>query len=358
VFSRVDYLRDIGLDAPKMSRLRAALIKRGITIPESALTVEETAKALLARWIEPMADNPDCRPRIPEDIPEDSAETVIEMDKISHIYMPGTPFESAALRDVSLKIGEGSFVALIGHTGSGKSTLIQHMNALIKPTSGRVIVYGQNPEEKGVDKRRIRALVGMVFQYPEHQIFEETVFKDIAFGPNNLGLNQDEVEKRVYRAMEMVGLSESLAERSPFELSGGQRRRVAIAGVIAMQPRTLILDEPTAGLDPSGRKEILAMIDQLHKKERNTVVMVTHSMDDAAAYADRVVVMNHGTIYMQGSPAAVFSQSEQLSRLSLGIPETTQLILNLCARGMALRQDIFDIDILADELAGRVKRDD
>lgn len=233
----------------------------------------------------------------------------IVIEHLNYVYMQGGPYETKALNDVSLTINDGEFIGLIGHTGSGKSTLVQHLNGLIMPSSGRVLVDGLDLADKNTDRRAIRRRVGLVFQYPENQLFEETVAKDIAFGPKNLGLDEAEIDRRVRTAMRRVALDyDKLAERSVFELSGGQMRRVAIAGVLAMEPQTLVLDEPCAGLDPRGREEILGLISDLHRESGTTIVMVSHSMDDVAALAERVIVMNHGSVVMDGTPREVLRE--------------------------------------------------
>ena len=233
----------------------------------------------------------------------------IVIEHLNYVYMQGGPYETKALDDVSLTIHDGEFIGLIGHTGSGKSTLVQHLNGLILPTSGKITVDGMDLAEKGTDRRAIRRRVGLVFQYPENQLFEETVAKDIAFGPKNLGLGEEEIDRRVRTAMRRVALDyDKFAQRSVFELSGGQMRRVAIAGVLAMEPQTLVLDEPCAGLDPRGREEILGLISDLHRESGATIVMVSHSMDDVAALAERVIVMNHGKVAMDGAPREIFSR--------------------------------------------------
>ena len=250
----------------------------------------------------------------------------IQIEGLTHTYMPGSPFQATAIRDITLTIEDGEFLGLIGHTGSGKSTLVQHLNGLLTPTSGRVLVNGEDVFLKGTNRKAIRQQVGLVFQYPEHQLFEETVEKDIAFGPKNLGLSQEEISQRVKEACVQVGLDyETYAQRSPFELSGGQMRRAAIAGVLAMRPRVLVLDEPTAGLDPAGRDSILSMVKSLHEAGGLTVVMVTHSMDDIARLATRLAVLAKGALVMTGSPREIFSRVEEMEALGLGVPQAAKL---------------------------------
>ena len=269
----------------------------------------------------------------------------VRMERVTHIYMQGGPFESAAILDVDLDIRDGEFVGLIGHTGSGKSTLIQHLNGLLKPTQGTVIVNGIRIEKDSRDLKPVRQQVGLVFQYPEQQLFEETVRQDIAFGPKNLGLSQMEIDSRVREATELVGLSfEEVKDRSPFELSGGQRRRVAIAGVLAMRPGILILDEPTAGLDPRGRDEIFDEIKTLHDKKGYTIVLVSHSMEDVARLVDRIVVMNQGRIALTGSPREVFAHAEELKGMGLDVPQITRLMKALREKGMDVPVDIYTVE--------------
>ncbi|MDR3595232.1 energy-coupling factor transporter ATPase [Clostridium sp.] len=280
----------------------------------------------------------------------------IKIENLTHVYMPKSPFEKIALDDVSLDIKDGEFVALIGHTGSGKSTLIQHFNGLLEATSGKIIVDGVDITEKKVKLTDVRKKVGLVFQYPEYQIFEETIAKDIEFGPRNLGLSDEEIHNRVVKAMEMVGLDyESYKDRSPFDLSGGQKRRVAIAGVVAMQPTTLILDEPTAGLDPKGRDDILAQISKLHKDYNMTIVIVSHSMEDVAKIAERIIVMNNGKIALQGNPAEVFKEVDVLEKIGLGVPQVTYLVRELRKKGFDLSDDIFTIEEAKKELLSILK---
>lgn len=269
----------------------------------------------------------------------------IVIEHLNYVYMQGGPYETKALDDVSLTIHDGEFVGLIGHTGSGKSTLVQHLNGLILPTSGKITVDGMDLADKNTDKRAIRRRVGLVFQYPENQLFEETVAKDIAFGPKNLGLDEEEIDRRVRTAMRRVALDyDKLSQRSVFELSGGQMRRVAIAGVLAMEPQTLVLDEPCAGLDPKGREEILGLISDLHRESGATIVMVSHSMDDVAALAERVIVMNHGKVAMDGAPREVFSRGEELRAIGLDVPQAVELAQKLREKGFDVPEGIYKIE--------------
>ncbi|WP_040210076.1 energy-coupling factor transporter ATPase [Clostridium polynesiense] len=281
----------------------------------------------------------------------------IKIENLNHIYMPKTPFEKTALNNVSVEFKEGEFTALIGHTGSGKSTLIQHLNGLLKPTSGKIIVDGVDITEKKMNLTEIRKKVGLVFQYPEYQLFEETIEKDIAFGPRNLGLSEEEISKRVKRAMNIVGMDyDTYKEQSPFELSGGQKRRVAIAGVVAMEPKVLILDEPTAGLDPKGRDEILGQIRKLHREYKMTIILVSHSMEDVARLAERVVVMNHGEIIIDGKPSQVFMRIEELEKVGLAVPQVTYLVRSLREKGINLSEEIITVEQAKKELLKLLKK--
>ena len=265
----------------------------------------------------------------------------IEVKNLTHTYSAGGALQQTAIRDVNMVIEEGEFVAIVGHTGSGKSTLVQHLNGLLKPTSGQVLVDGEDMNGEGVNKRLIRQKVGLVFQYPEYQLFEETVAKDIAFGPKNQGLSEEEIDRRVRKAMARVQLDyDKYAERSPFELSGGQMRRVAIAGVLAMEPRYLILDEPAAGLDPKGRDRILGMVKDLHEAGV-TVVMVSHSMDDCARLATRMIVMSQGTVVASDTPRKLFAQRELMNSVHLGVPEAAKLCALLREKGVDLPEDLY-----------------
>ena len=284
---------------------------------------------------------------------------MIKVEDLNYIYQKGMPFERVAISNVSFEIPDGDFVAVIGHTGSGKSTLIQHLNALVKPTSGRIVIDGVDITAPDTDLKEIRKKVGLVFQYPEHQLFEETVYKDIAFGPKNMGLSEDEIKVRVYDAIRFVGLSEELLEKSPFELSGGQKRRVAIAGVLSMKPKVLILDEPTAGLDPKGRDEILSQLVALHEMRSDmTIIFVSHSMEDVAKIAKNVLVMNKGTLTMHGDVASVFERSAELKKMGLSVPEITELTHELIADGIEIRPDIYTVGFAADIYEKLIKEAD
>ena len=275
----------------------------------------------------------------------------IKIENLTHVYMANGPFEKKALDNVNLDIKDGEFIALIGHTGSGKSTLIQHMNGLLEATSGKIIVDGEDITQKGVKLSDVRKKVGLVFQYPEYQLFEETIAKDIAYGPTNLGLDEEEIDKRVRKSMEMVGLDyEVYKDKSPFDLSGGQKRRVAIAGVIAMEPKTLILDEPTAGLDPKGRDDILEQIQLLHSKYNMTIILVSHSMEDVAKIAQRVIVMNKGKVALEGTPAEVFKHVKELEEIGLGVPQVTYLMMKLRERGYKISDEVYTIEQCKKEL--------
>ncbi len=274
----------------------------------------------------------------------------IEVKNLTHTYSAGSALQQTAIRDVNLTIEEGEFVAIVGHTGSGKSTLVQHLNGLLKATAGQVLVDGEDMNGDGVNKRLIRQKVGLVFQYPEYQLFEETVAKDIAFGPKNQGLSAEEIDRRVRKAMAYVHLDyDKYAERSPFELSGGQMRRVAIAGVLAMEPRYLILDEPAAGLDPKGRDRILGMVKDLHEAGV-TVVMVSHSMDDCARLASRMIVMSKGTVVASDTPRNLFAQPEMMASVGLGVPEAAKLCAMLREKGLNLPNDLYTQEELQEHI--------
>ena len=275
----------------------------------------------------------------------------IEVRHLTHCYSEGSALSTVALSDICMTVEDGEFLGIIGHTGSGKSTLVQHLNGLLKPTSGQVLVDGEDLNGEHVNRRALRQRIGLVFQYPEYQLFEETVAKDIAFGPKNQGLSKEEIDERVRYAMDCVHLDYSkYSERSPFELSGGQMRRVAIAGVLAMKPAVLILDEPTAGLDPRGRDRILTMLEELHARENVTIIMVSHSMDDMARLASRLVVMAEGRILASGTPREIFAQEEMMVSAGLGVPEAARLCRELRAKGIDLPADLYRPDELKEHL--------
>ena len=269
----------------------------------------------------------------------------LEVRNLTHTYSAGTPFEHIALDNVSLFVEKGEFIGIIGHTGSGKSTLMQHLNGLLKPTSGQILLDGKDIWSDKKTTRQTRFRVGLVFQYPEYQLFEETVYKDIAFGPNNMGLSKEEIDRRVRESAKLVGLTEAQLEVSPFDLSGGQKRRVAIAGVIAMEPEILILDEPTAGLDPEGREEILANIQAYRESKNATIIMVSHSMNDVARLTDRLIVMNHARKAMDGTPAEIFTyqHTQELLDMGLDIPEVSRVFMRLRDMGLAVPM-VYTID--------------
>ncbi len=280
---------------------------------------------------------------------------VLETRGLTYVYSPGSPFEKTAMQEVSLTVEKGDFVGVIGHTGSGKSTLVQHLNGLLRPTAGQVLLDGKDIWEEPKKIREVRFRVGMVFQYPEHQLFEETSYKDIAFGPKNMGLSEAEIDGRVRRAAAFVGLKEELLEKSPFELSGGEKRRVAIAGVMAMQPEVLILDEPTAGLDPKGRDMILEQMQAYQEENGTTVLLVSHSMEDVARVARRVLVMNGGRVAMYAPTAEVFSRAEELAAIGLSIPSVTRIFMLLRERGCPVGDNVYTVEQAARRLLPLLK---
>lgn len=271
--------------------------------------------------------------------------SLIEINNLMHVYSPGLPFEKKAVDDISLKIEENEFIGLIGHTGSGKSTFIQHLNGLLKPSSGEIIIDGTRVDKSGANLTDLRKKVGLVFQYPEYQLFEETIERDIAFGPRNLDISEEEVHERVKASMESVGLDyETYKDKSPFELSGGLKRRVAIAGVLAMEPKVLILDEPTAGLDPRGRDEILSEIKSIHENRKITVILVSHSMEDVARIAERIIVFDKGKVFLDGEPREIFRNEDKLLGVGLGIPQITSLMRTLKKKGLDINEDAITVE--------------
>ena len=274
----------------------------------------------------------------------------IKLEHINHIYSEGTAYEKHALKDVNLEIRDGEFVGVIGHTGSGKSTLIQHLNGLLKASSGALYFNGRNVYEEGYPMKELRSQVGLVFQYPEYQLFEADVMTDVCFGPKNQGLSPEECKERAMEALKLVGLKEKYYQSSPFELSGGQKRRAAIAGVLAMRPKVLVLDEPTAGLDPKGRDEILGQIASLHKASSLTVILVSHSMEDIARYADRIIVMDHGKVRYNDTPKHVFTHYMELEKMGLAAPQVTYIMHDLREHGLSVTTDVTTVEEAADQI--------
>ncbi len=339
IFSRVEELKACSLDVPQVTELMHELRKSGIDVSEEVLNEKEALDEILKLGIkgkakyEPVTGSKE----------DENAEIAAEVKHLVHKYSVGTPFESTAVDNVSLQIKKGSFIGVIGHTGSGKSTLIQHLNGLLKPTEGEILINGKNIWEKGADIRAVRFMAGLVFQYSEYQLFEETVYKDIAFGPKNMGLSEEEIDKRVRAAAKSMGLSDKLLERSPFDLSGGQKRRAALAGVVAMNPEILILDEPAAGLDPKGRDKVLDEIHSYHRESGTTILLVSHSMEDIVKYADKVLVMNRGRLFCYEDTDVVFSRAREIRQVGLDIPQITKLSHLLSENGIDLGEDIYTI---------------
>ncbi len=339
IFSRVEELKAHALDVPQVTELMYRLRKNGLDVPLTVITEEECAEALTKL---PHTDKtfPKREPQ-PEN---DRIPYAAEVKNLTYKYSVGTPFESTAVDNVSVSIRKGQFVGVIGHTGSGKSTLIQHLNGLLKPTSGEIFINGRNIWDKDADIRSVRFMAGLVFQYSEYQLFEETVYKDIAFGPKNMGLSEEDIDKRVREAAAAMGLSEELLKRSPFDLSGGQKRRAALAGVIAMKPEILILDEPAAGLDPKGRDTVLDEIKEYHRSSGTTILLVSHSMEDIVKYAEKILVMNRGRLFCYEDTDTVFSHTKELKQIGLGIPQISRLSHLLKDGGMDIGDDIYTID--------------
>ena len=336
VFSQVETLKKYRLDVPQVTLLAHELKKKGYDIPDAVLTTEELVDALACCEIAGThtvhkSESQSGVSEVSVDVPK---EPIIKLDHVNYIYSPGNAYEKHALKDVSLDIYEGEFIGIIGHTGSGKSTLIQHLNGLIKATDGAIYYQGKNIYGEKYNLRQLRNQVGLVFQYPEHQLFEIDVLTDVCFGPKNQGLSVEECRARAIEALQLVGLPEKYYGRSPFDLSGGQKRRVAIAGVLAMKPKVLVLDEPTAGLDPKGRDEILNQIAHLQKEGNLTVILVSHSMEDIAKYVDRIVVMNKGCKMLEGVPKEVFSHYKELESVGLAAPQVSYIMHALVERGI------------------------
>ncbi|MCR5538124.1 MAG: energy-coupling factor transporter ATPase [Lachnospiraceae bacterium] len=358
VFTQVDRVKELRLDVPPAAELAHELRLAGVTLPERVLTNEAAAEALASAVKaskgssaeSPAAEAPAAANAAAVTGAADTAEApqpdhkkTLRAEHLTFKYHPDTPMETVALDDVSVEIGEGEFVGIIGHTGSGKSTLIQHLNGLIRPTSGDLLFCGESIYQKGYSLKDLRGQVGLVFQYPEHQLFMETVLEDVCFGPKNLGLSDEEAEARAREALAAVGMAEETFDRSPFDLSGGQKRRAAIAGVLAMQPSFLILDEPTAGLDPAGRDEILHELRRLHEEKGTTIILVSHSMEDMAEYTKRLLVMDHGKLVFDASTREVFSHRAELEAIGLAVPEVTVIAELLRERGVDVPADLLTV---------------
>lgn len=346
IFAREKELRAVGLDVPQVTELCFMLKEKGVDISTEIIFEDECAKAIAALPLKKKTAE------ISEEtaaLSSEKTDEAVRLENVTYKYSVGTPFEKTAVDDVSLTINRGEFIGIIGHTGSGKSTLIQHLNGLIKPTSGTVFIDMQDIHAKDVKIRDIRFKVGIVFQYSEHQLFEETVAKDIAYGPKNMGLSDEEIEKRVKESAESMGITH-LLEKSPFELSGGQQRRVALAGVLAMNPETLILDEPAAGLDPKGRNKILALIKHYHEKSGKTVLLISHSMEDIVKFAEKVLVMNKGKLFCFDYTDNVFKNTEKLVSIGLDVPQVTRLSHKLKNFGIDIGNDIYTTERAAKRL--------
>ncbi|MBS7369925.1 MAG: energy-coupling factor transporter ATPase [Oscillospiraceae bacterium] len=350
IFSQASRLREVGLDVPQVTELCHKLISSGVAVSPEIIYEDECAEALAQLLHGKTLLLPEKQQRAEKP----ASEGIVELRDVTYKYSVGTPFEKTAVDAVSLSVEKGEFVGIIGHTGSGKSTLIQHLNGLIKPTSGLVLVEGKNIWDKGVNIRDIRFKVGIVFQYSEHQLFEETVAKDIAYGPGNMGLSPEEIERRVKSAAESMGITH-LLERSPFELSGGQQRRVALAGVLAMEPEVLILDEPAAGLDPKGRDKILSQIQSYHKASGRTILLVSHSMEDIVKFATKVLVMNKGKLFCYDDTDKVFERTDELAKIGLDVPQITRMSHLLMQRGVNIGNDIYTVDRAAERLLTMIK---
>ncbi|MBE6888471.1 MAG: energy-coupling factor transporter ATPase [Ruminococcaceae bacterium] len=351
IFSQVERLKSVGLDVPQVTELTHMLRDNGVDISGELIFERECAEAIAAL---PKKGTVRLHERVQLDEREQDHDGVIETKGVTYKYSVGTPFEKTAVDHVSLSVKKGEFVGIIGHTGSGKSTLIQHLNGLIKPTSGEVLVDGVSIWDKNVNIRDIRFKVGIVFQYSEHQLFEETVAKDIAYGPKNMGLSDEEIQKRVQAAAESMDITHLLT-RSPFELSGGQQRRVALAGVLAMDPEVLILDEPAAGLDPKGRDKILARIKHYHETSGKTILLVSHSMEDIVKYATKVLVMNKAQLFCYDDTDRVFERTDELARIGLDVPQVTRMSHLLKELGTDIGNDIYTTERAAERLLSLIK---
>jgi energy-coupling factor transport system ATP-binding protein len=351
IFSRVDELKEHRLDVPQMTLLADRLKKSGLDIPAGILTREELVDAIMKvrpradmRLIARQALEGFQTPETEEQPVEKDPASAIILDHVSYVYSQGTAYQIQALKDINLQLGKGQFIGIIGHTGSGKSTLIQHLNGLLKATEGHIYVNGEDIYDEDYDMRKLRGKVGLVFQYPEYQLFETTVFEDVSFGPKNQGLDKKTIELRAFEALQNVHFPEELYYQPPFDLSGGQKRRVAIAGVLAMKPEVLILDEPTAGLDPAGRDEILDLIADMHKNLGITIILVSHSMEDVAKYVERIIVMNQGTVMYDDLPREVFRHYKELEAVGLAAPQVTYLMHELYDNGLSVDLDATTVD--------------
>lgn len=362
IFSRVDELKLYRLDVPQVTMLADELHKRGLPVPKDVLYPNELCQ-ILTQLLRGKGtsqkgteqENKDAK-EVERENEQESKQPILKLEHLNYVYNPGTVYEKHAMKEVNLEIYPGEFTGVIGHTGSGKSTMIQHLNGLIKATSGSLYFNGENIYRDGYDMKQLRTQVGLVFQYPEHQLFEVDVLKDVCFGPRNQGLSEEECEKRAKEALRMTGFPEDAYRQSPFDLSGGQKRRVAIAGVLAMQPKVLVLDEPTAGLDPKGRDEILDQIAALHREIGLTVILVSHSMEDIAKYADRLIVMNHGEILYQDTPKEVFVHYRELEQIGLAAPQVTYMMQELKARGIPVSAQATTVEEAAEEIYALYER--
>ena len=356
IFSQVELLKQYRLDVPQVTLLAHELQKKGFQIPNGILTTEELVEALSTCGVSFEENQLRAEKKEKIQVHDTKEQPILKLDHISYIYNPGFAYEKHALKDVSLDIYEGEFIGVIGHTGSGKSTMIQHLNGLMRATNGALYYKGENIYADKYNLKELRNNVGLVFQYPEHQLFEVDVLTDVCFGPKNQGLTPDECKERALEALALVGLPEKYYESSPFDLSGGQKRRVAIAGVLAMKPKVLVLDEPTAGLDPKGRDEILDQIAYLQKEGNLTVILVSHSMEDIAKYVDRIVVMNKGTKMFDADPKTVFSHYKELETVGLAAPQVTYIMYTLAEKGLEVSTEATTIEEAVEEIAKAFKR--
>ena len=358
IFSQVELLKQYRLDVPQVTLLAYELKQKGFALPDGILSVDELITALekCGMKSEDAVKTVSKKDVVEETQNKADVTPILKLENLSYVYSPGTAYEKKALKEINLDIYEGQFIGVIGHTGSGKSTMIQHLNGLIKATRGALYYKGENIYAEKYNMRELRNNVGLVFQYPEHQLFEIDVLSDVCFGPKNQGLTEEECKKRAIEALELVGLPEKYYDRSPFDLSGGQKRRVAIAGVLAMRPKVLVLDEPTAGLDPKGRDEILDQIAHLQKESNLTVILVSHSMEDIAKYVDRIVVMNKGDKMYDGTPKEVFAKYKELEKVGLAAPQVTYMMHALRAKGIPVDVEATTIREAADEISKVLQR--